>query len=270
MRSAEPANKERGCRHCRDRASPANCQADECAAAHLRAAGAAGAAGRGGRRRQLATRGPLAGAGQRGPARKSLHRPLRTAKYLQHHGESALVCCRIVRRKLNGFRAAVDMQQIRIVTLYSLERFHFIVLASLGREMAKDTRSSGLNEPRRGRTIKKPGGERAGECQRDRVFVQRYLRPSGPIRCGRTYCASNQRCLPLPWLQRRMRTLRTHDPPHHGRGGQCGRRIVFVLRSPLTRIPIPICLKRSKGSRPLHKSPPAAPAPGIAIVSNSD
>ena len=95
-------------------------------------------------------------------------------------------------RKLNGFRAAVDVQQIRIVTLYSLERFHFIVLASLGREMAKDTRSSGLNEPRRGRTIKKPGGERAGECQRDRVFVQRHLGPSGPIRYGRTHCAGNQ------------------------------------------------------------------------------
>jgi hypothetical protein len=56
------------------------------------------------------------------------------------------------------------------------------------------------------------------ECGRDRVFVQCHFGPSGPIRYGRTSRPRDQRGLPMPRMQRRLRALCAYDPTHHGRG----------------------------------------------------
>jgi hypothetical protein len=62
------------------------------------------------------------------------------------------------------------------------------------------------------------------ERRRDRVFVQRHIGSSGPIRHVRALRAGDQRGLSLSRLQRRMRTVCANDPAHHGRGGRRGSR----------------------------------------------
>jgi hypothetical protein len=56
----------------------------------------------------------------------------------------------------------------------------------------------------------------ARECGCDRVFVQCYFGPSGPLRYGRTLRPRDQRGLSVLGLQRGLRALCAHDPTHHG------------------------------------------------------